>query len=271
MTGTTKSLGQKHLLDKFYTKEDIVKQCLSLLDLTQYDCIIEPSAGAGAFSPANPHYMYDIEPEGAGIIQADWLTLDKSVFAQYSKILVVGNPPFGQQSSLAKRFFNESAKFAHTIAFILPLSFKKDSVQNQLNLNFILAKEIILPRNSFSLNGQDYELPCVFQVWDRSPRPRSKKRLKTTTSLFSFCNKESADFRIQRVGGNAGKASFDLERAISSNYFVKNTSNFSNEELVNIINSLSFPSIAMTVGPKSLAKGELIATLEEYCETLDNE
>ena len=37
----------------------------------------------------------------------------------------------------------------------------------------------------------------------------------------------------------------------------------SNEEFVDFINQLNFPTIAFTVGPKSLSKGELIATIEE--------
>lgn len=79
-------------------------------------------------------------------------------------------------------------------------------------------------------------------------------------------DKEKADFRIQRVGGNAGKASFDLTKSPSSNYFIKNNTNLSNIDFVNLINSLSFPTISYTVGPKSLSKGELIAIIEENFE-----
>ena len=87
--------------------------------------------------------------------------------------------------------------------------------------------------------------------------------MKTTSSLFDFVDKDEADFRIQRVGGNAGKASFDLTKSASSNYFIKNKSNISNELFVALVNSLTFPSIEFTVGPKSLSKGELVEILEE--------
>lgn len=106
-------------------------------------------------------------------------------------------------------------------------------------------------------------MPCVFQIWQRTNKPRTKKKAKTTTSLFTFTTPENADFRIQRVGGNAGKASFDLSKSTNSNYFVKNTSGLTNEELVEIINNTIFDSIENTAGPKSLSKGELIETLEE--------
>ena len=106
-------------------------------------------------------------------------------------------------------------------------------------------------------------VPCVFQVWERKSIERKPVRLRTTTELFDFVDKTKADFRIQRVGGNAGKASFDLSKAISSNYFIKNKSNLSNEEFVDFINQLTYPTIQYTVGPKSLSKGELIAVIEE--------
>jgi len=83
----------------------------------------------GNFSDKIPQsYKYDLAPEKEDIQQADWLTLDKTIFQNFSKILVYGNPPFGEQSNLAIKFFNESAKIADTIAFVLPLSFKKDSI-----------------------------------------------------------------------------------------------------------------------------------------------
>ena len=168
---------------------------------------------------------------------------------------------------MAIEFFNEAAKFCNTIAFILPLSFKKDSVQNRLNLNFHLEKEIILGNCEFLLKNEDIiKVPSVFQVWQHKNNQRAPIKLKTTTKLFDFVDKAQADFRIQRVGGNAGKASFDLTKSASSNYFIKNNSNISNEEFVNLINELKYPTIEFTVGPKSLSKGELIATVEENWE-----
>lgn len=265
MPQTTKSNGQKDRLDRFYTPVDTVQDCLALLDLSKYDCIIEPSAGTGNFSKQLPNcFAFDIAPAQEDIAQADWLTLDKTQFFKYSNILICGNPPFGEQSKLAIAFFNESAKIANTIAFIFPLSFKKDSVQNRLSLDFSLSNELILDNCKFLLkDNEEIIVPCVFQIWNRTAIPRKKKQLRTTSEYFSFTTKDNADFRIQRVGGNAGKASFDLNRAESSNYFIKNNSTLSNDDFVNLVNSLDFPSIAFTVGPKSLSKGELVSIIEE--------
>lgn len=268
MPRETKSNGQKDVLDRFYTSPKTVEKCLSLIDFQKYDCIIEPSAGTGNFLNAFPAnidvFGYDIISEDKRIIQADWFTVDKNAFKGYKSVLVCGNPPFGQQNSLAIRFFNESSKIAQTIAFILPLSFKKESVQDRLNLNFVLKRELVLENCSFMLKDEEeIVVPCVFQIWEKQKEQREKHKVKLTSNYFSFTQKEGADFRVQRVGGNAGKAFFDLDRAISSNYFIKNSSPLTNEEFVNFINGLIFPSIAYTVGPKSLSKGELITIIEE--------
>lgn len=264
----TKSNGQKDILDRFYTTPETVQKCLELMDLSAYDCIIEPSAGTGNFLTQFPNtadiYAYDLRPEGDNIVEADWFKVDKSQFSNYKSTLVCGNPPFGQQNNLAIRFFNEAAQFCNTIAFVLPLSFKKGSIQNRLNRSFHLVKEIVLADCEFLLKDEErIKVPCVFQVWERMSTERALFKLKTTTPLFDFVDKTKADFRIQRVGGNAGKASFDLTKSPSSNYFIQNKSNLPNEDFVEFVNNLIFPTIEFTVGPKSLSKGELIAVIED--------
>lgn len=251
------------MLDRFYTKEEIVDLCLSQINLSKYDEIIEPSAGEGAFSSKIYNCKaYDIVPnEQKHIQEADWLKLDKSQFSRNS--LVIGNPPFGEQNSLAIRFFNEAASFCKGIGFILPKSFQKSSIQNRLNLYFWLEKSIELPKDAFLLHGENYGVPCVFQYWIRKEEKRSKEKLKTTSDYFTFVDKNNAEIRIPRVGGNAGKATLKLEGAKTSNYFIKNNSTMTNEEFVTFVNKLTFPSINDTVGPKSLSKGELISIFEE--------
>lgn len=133
MKGTTKSLGKKEKNDKIYTKPEIAAQLLKELDLYSYSLVVEPSAGNGAFSNLISNCTaLDIEPENEKIIKQDFFTF----IPKQSNVLVIGNPPFGEQSTLAIKFFNHAAEFASTIAFILPKSFRKVSVQNKLNLSF---------------------------------------------------------------------------------------------------------------------------------------
>ena len=196
MSGETKSQGQKDLLDRFYTPVDVAKKCVELLKLSEYDCIIEPSAGTGNFLKAIiPYnaYSFDLAPncKDMEIEQADWFKVDKNRFSSYKNILVLGNPPFGQQNSLAVNFFNEAAKFCNTIAFILPLSFKKDSVQNRLNLNFHLKKEISLTECEFLLiNETKITVPCVFQIWEKKEVPILTEMELSTIGLGFVDRKE---------------------------------------------------------------------------------
>lgn len=260
--GTTKSGGNKDKLDKFYTKPEIVDSCLQKLDLSTFDYIIEPSAGSGAFSSQIDNvYAYDLEPDSPDIIKADWFQVDKSQFS--GKVLVVGNPPFGTNGSLASKFIIESSKIAHTIAFILPKSFKKPSLKERLPLNLHLVYEEDLPEKSFLFQGKPYGVPCVFQIWEKRETQRTKEVKRFTSEFFKFSSKGACDFRVQRVGGNAGKASNNLNVSSASNYFIKNTSRLTNTEFITLINSLTFPSISDTAGPKSLSKQELIHVIEQ--------
>ena len=143
-------------IDKFYTKDNIVNLCLQhirdklSIDFSQ-DLIIEPSAGTGAFISGikelcQNYQFYDLYPNHTEIITQDYLTLNYNNL-HYNKIHIIGNPPFGRQASTALKFIKRSSKFCDTISFILPKSFKKDSMQNKIPLNFHLLYEEELPKN----------------------------------------------------------------------------------------------------------------------------
>ena len=114
--------------DKFYTKDAVVDLCLDLwnekISVKDDHIVIEPSASSGAFSDKLIKHnltAYDIEPgaEDKGILKRDYLKLDISQFSGKS-VHVIGNPPFGRQSSLARKFIEKSCEFAPSISFILP-------------------------------------------------------------------------------------------------------------------------------------------------------
>lgn len=247
------------LLDKFYTKSEQVKLVSDIF--YQYvnvgEEVVEPSAGAGAFKDYVT-LMLDLVPEGPGIIQQDFLTFDTTKYKNY-----LGNPPFGKNSSLAKAFFNHAAKGKGVIGFIVPRTFRKASIQNSLDLNFILIKEVKLPENSFTLDGKNYSVPCVFQVWKYSEVPRKKVILKTTHEDFSFVSSEECDFSLRRVGGNAGKINPHNNFAAASNYFIKQTRS-GVDEIFRILEKDFQEAAKDTAGNPSIGKGELIEIYERY-------
>lgn len=266
--GTTKSKGKKEINDKFYTKPEIAKELIKEVNLEEYDLIIEPSAGNGSFSMQIPKCKaYDIEPESEEIEKADWLKLDKSQFK--GKILVIGNPPFGTNNNLAIEFINESAKIAEEIAFILPRTFRKSSVQDRINLNFSLIKDIDLEDKSYLLNEEEYSVPTIFQIWKRTSKPREKTKRISKSDYFEFVDKSQADLRIQRVGGNAGISDKNFNLASESNYFIKlTTDKITIDDFIKIVNNTHFPTVEYTVGPKSLSKTELITEIEKKVKEL---
>lgn len=269
--GTTKSNGQKHLNDKFYTRPQVALWCLEQIPdgLDSYDTTIEPSAGSGAFSDHVPGCLaFDVYPESDGVIEQDWFTYSRTR-NDNDRVLVFGNPPFGQQNSLAVKFINHAAQFADTIAFVLPRSFKKPSVQNRLHPNFHLALELDLPKNSFTLNGEAYDVPCVFQVWEYRAHALRAKHVSTTPEGFTYVkrsgNNPTPHISIQRIGGNAGKASVDWQaKSESSHYFIALNEALDMEEInevVSLLNAIRYPSRDHSVGPRSISKDDVARAL----------
>lgn len=151
--------------DKFYTKKEVAKKCYNKLNslFNLNDSIyLEPSAGNGAFLDYLPKYeAYDLVPENDRIIKQDFLNL----IPARSDYITIGNPPFGKRSKLAVEFFNKASLFSDIIAFILPISFMKFSVQKQLNKDFKLINTEKLPEFSFLDKGNDFDVNCIFQIY----------------------------------------------------------------------------------------------------------
>jgi hypothetical protein len=264
--GTTKSGGRKNALDKFYTKPATAKYCIDKAKISLFATVIEPSAGSGAFSNQIPNCIArDLEPEAPGILKQDWFTYSPpTALMTKGKILVIGNPPFGQQNTLAIAFINHAAKFADRVAFILPISFKKESIQNRIDKHMHLTYEEELPSDSFTLKDLEYNVRCVFQIWDKKTTVRTviNKGNMKSNNLFTFVKKnETPDATIQRVGGNAGRASLDwVNKSEASNYFIKFNKSLTLKQItsnINKLNKMTYPSRDHAVGPRSISKIEL--------------
>ena len=271
----TKGL-KRNTIDKFYTKPEIVDDCLKWVKksfrIKSSELIIEPSAGNGSFiqgikklgtKNSSPTCLfYDLEPENSEIEKQDYLLFEyKSLVDAHSRIHIVGNPPFGRQSSLAIKFIKKSCEFADTVSFILPKSFKKDSMHKAFPLNFHLVKESDLPEKAFLLNDKDHKVPCVFQIWKKQKTFRKVKD-KCAPTHFQFVKKEDTpDVSFRRVGGTAGKVDTNVEdKSIQSHYFIKFNDNIvCDDGLVTKLNQIEYASRLHTVGPRSISKPELIA------------
>jgi hypothetical protein len=256
----------KHGLDKFYTKSEIVDWCLNTIDYKKYDLVIEPSVGSGAFYSKLEHHDkigIDLKPELEhstelhNIITHDFLTWNLNKFPYPTNILLIGNPPFGRNGSLALKFIKKGCNMGADIAFILPKGFKKQSIYDRIPLNYKKILELDLPHNSFLYNDKNFDVPCVWQIYKKTNDFRLKE-IKLKPKHFIFTNKESSNLAIRRVGVAAGKIFSNTEVSVSSHYFIHSKNK---DFLLKNINTNLF-SKNDTTGPRSISKNELITIID---------
>ena len=252
-----------NMKDQFYTNENVAKSCIQdiirLLPFTNDYTWVEPSAGNGSFLHNIPTSFekvgLDLDPKADDILKQDYL---KWIPSLNKDIIVFGNPPFGRQSSLAKAFISKSCEFAKIIAFILPRSFTKPSMFNAFNLKFHLIHSAELEKNSFVINGSKYDVPCVFQIWQKTDIDRKIEKKINPNGFEYVKSNEKYHIAFRRVGGLAGKCYTNNGSvfSIQSHYFIKFNVDilcYANT-IIEKINNHTFPS--NTLGPRSLSKSE---------------
>ena len=284
---------RKNTKDQFYTSPDVAKKCIQILISVLHDAAlhspapvlplssylwVEPSAGNGAFLNNIPETYdkigIDIEPAcGAGnanIIKQDfltWVPSEQKTKTNQKPVIIFGNPPFGRQSSLAKAFIAHSCKIASTyiIAFILPRSFVKPSMSCAFGSHFHCIHSSDVERNAFVLGGGDasYDVPCVFQIWQRRSVPRIVPEKITEKGFQDVKGTDPHDIVIRRVGVYAGRCFHGDNNATEYNkqthYFIKLDEEFVAaqhiKQIVDKVNAHTFPT--NTTGPRSLSKPEV--------------
>jgi hypothetical protein len=259
---------KRNTIDKYYTKLNIVDQCIELvkkyINISNSDLIIEPSAGNGSFIESikilsNNYKFYDLEPEHNEISKQDFLLLDyKKLKLKFTNIHIIGNPPFGRQASMAIKFIKKCCLFSNSISFILPKSFKKDSMKKSFEKHYHLIYEVDLLENSFLVNGIESNVPCIFQIWKYKEEIRNEVYKKIPLN-FKFVKKETnPDISFRRVGVNAGTIMKEINNKSSqSHYFIKFTNDKTTDENIDKLKLIKF-NFNNTVGPKSISKPELI-------------
>lgn len=262
-------------LDKFYTLKEVSKKCIdkvfTLYMVSDFDLIIEPSAGNGSFLNQLPESIeklgIDIEPEDENIVKFDFLKYKN--IPKDKNILFIGNPPFGRVSSLAVKFFNHSAKYAKVIAFIVPRTFRKTSIQNKLDSNFKLVYDEELPVKPCCFSPK-MGVKCCFQIWEKTLDKREKINLPTYHSDWEFLpfgpkdiNGQptpplNADFAIRAYGGEIGyicTQNLHLLRP-KSWHWIK--TNIDKETLINKFKDLDYSNSLNTARQNSMGRAELV-------------
>lgn len=252
MHGTNRDTNNDKFYTPPETVTQLIHLMMKHYDVNTFTDIIEPSAGDGRiliplYDELCKHdyngtvHAYDLLPEplydvnsnaykhGIIISKKNWLEpydengimIDDIYDSDFEKesfygsnSLVIGNPPFGNNGSLALRFINESACFAKVIAFILPLSFMKSSRRKLINEYYhiiecepVVNDEYILPDS----NGNTRKVPTCIMILEKQNQPRDDSRddavINDDLIPFTFVSNNdyrTADYMIIRVGGRAG-------------------------------------------------------------------
>ena len=190
-------------LDQFYTKPEVasrfvdtIQKFISFSDLKR---IVEPCVGTGAIFnllPEDKRLGFDIDPK-IEVPTQDFLTSDLSYLPN---TLVITNPPYGTNSTLAVKFFKKAAQFSDHIAFLVPIQWQRYSLQNRLPKDFNLVFTEKIDSNSFIFEGEDYGVNTCIQLWSRKlnlPDIRIREKPITSHPDFEFVkNTEDADFLL---------------------------------------------------------------------------
>ncbi len=250
--------------DQFYTNDALADDLVRLVlkrKLPDNALFVEPAAGTGAFvrplrEMGRTVLAVDIDPQSNGIRRGDFLASDFIPIAPL--VVVIGNPPFGFASSLAIRFFNKAAEKAKIIAFIVPRTFRKQSVRDKLNLSFHLRHDQDIPKNAFIKDGQPHDVPCAFQIWVRQPTKRKRTEMPDISHLIHFTTPDKAHFALRRVGGRAGQILPGTHHTPSTTYFIRGV----RPGIRKVLERIDWSDIReQTAGVRSISKLEIAEKL----------
>jgi hypothetical protein len=266
-------------LDQFYTIPAIAERCIQNVGnryrWLDWGLVIEPSAGNGSFLlqiPTEKRIGMDLSPQHPDIIRHD--------FFQYTPpqteepILVIGNPPFGRNCSLAIRFFQHASQWSNVIAFIVPRTFRRISIHNKLNRSYHLIWDEDIPSEPCSFDPP-MAAKCCFQIWERRFHVRPYIILPTTHPDWEFMglgpNDEQgqptpprgADFAIRAYGGACGEiVETGLEHLHPKSWHWI-AARIDRTVLRNRFQSLDYTVSQDTARQNSIGKGELVRLYSE--------
>lgn len=211
-------------LDQFFTKKHIAEMCYKNLlyiisedekKLNKYH-FVEPSIGSGNFYkllPAHKRIGIDIAPKffDENVITHDFLSWFPE--NKKTKIITIGNPPFGYRAWLALEFMKHASLFSEYIGMILPMSFQSDgkgSPKHRMKQMQLVHSEI-LPKDSFEKpDGKQVKINALWQVWKKGENIiNEEKKCDQWVDIFTvdqrkerLCGHEKmhlADFFLQRT------------------------------------------------------------------------
>ena len=256
--------------DKYYTPTEVVEHCVNKVkeiasdDVTE---VIEPSAGNGAFIKSIENnfncekYYFDIIPEHNKIKQQDFLELD----LEYKQgRVVIGNPPFGNRSTLVVKFFKKAVRLGDYIAFILPIS-QLNNVKQLYEFDLIHSED--LGKQNYS--GVD--LHCCFNIYKRP----SSGVLNSKPKLIKIDGLEVIEYRRDKTDSYRKKikdgyfhsictwgSSVGIKPNLIGEYSIELYFYSDNEHIKNIIQTIDWKNEVHNISTKRVPKGKALEIIQ---------
>lgn len=256
---------------KFSVKPEIVDKCLGLIQQklnidTNNDVVINPNPGKGEFiTKIKENYKnvfsYDLVSNAAGVTKKDYLEIDVSkLHKEFNKkmIHIIGLAPFGKQCSNCKKYVAKSCVIGNTISFILPKSFKRDTMSKFFDPYYHLILEEDIGDNSFvAENGSELSVPCVFQIWQKQKHTRVPVQV-SKPDFFEYVSPENKpNVCIKRIGAQAGEISKNCKNKGKSTYLFLRINNISVDQFIEKYKTLNFFDESTPSARRSVSKTEI--------------
>ena len=207
--------------EQFYTPlalaNELTQLTLQHIPDWQQRGFLEPAAGTGSFLEALANHgvqsitAIDKDPKHPGVSKNDYLDLVPAG----EHLVTITNPPYGRNNALSIPFFNHAASHSDFIAFLVPRSWRKWSVQNRLDRSFHLLLDQDVFVSYEDENGElirtKNALRTCFQIWRREETMRELVSVPDNR-LVAKCGPEEADLAIRVFGFGCGSVLFDFPR-----------------------------------------------------------
>ena len=229
--------------------------------------------------PTSKKVGIDLVPEHSQLQKQDFFTFVPSISGT---ILVVGNPPFGKVSSLAVKFFNHAASFASVIAFIIPRTFRRRSVQNKLHPSFHLIQDVELPLEPCAFSPP-MMAKCCFQIWEKRAEQRNSLTLPLTHPHWTFLPYGpldasgqptpplNADFALRAYGGKCGEILSEGLASLRPKSWHWMKASIHKDLLVQRFQALDYSISQDTARQNSIGRAELVLLYQQAYGDLEEE
>ena len=192
---------------------------------------------------------------GVNYIETDFLTWDPGVKFD----AIVGNPPYGRNTSLAVKFLNKAIELTDNVHYVLPRSFRKPSILNRVHPNLHLTEDLDVADETFG-----GKIITCLQRWELREDVRPRIQTRSTHPDFKFVPREEANLFVGRMGaGPSGKVLTENFVHYATTHFFLSVTEEVRDRLILLAPKFYAQARKSVVGVPNLSKNEMIAIYEE--------